>query len=74
MGLAFSACDAEVPTVTITAEEFRFSPKRLELPAHQIVRLILRNQGHERHVFQSPILTRKDVIFDRNYLAGRWMG
>ena len=62
--LALSSCDVATTTVHITAEEFRFSPNSVEVPAHQLVRLIVRNQGRERHVFQSQILTQKIVRFE----------
>ena len=60
-GLGLSSCDNADPTVTITAEEFRFSPTTFDLPPHQRVRLIVRNQGREQHVFQSPILTHQST-------------
>jgi uncharacterized cupredoxin-like copper-binding protein len=71
-GLTFLSCDTEFSVTTITAEEYRFTPNLVKLPARQNVRLIVRNQGRERHVFQSPILARKDVFFDRISLAGPW--
>jgi plastocyanin len=73
-GMASSACDSGFSSATITAEEFRFSPKLVKLPAGQKVRLIVRNQGRERHVFQSPILVLKDVLFDRKSLPDEWKG
>ncbi len=68
-GMPFLSCDTGYTKATITAEEFRFTPNLVKLPARQIVRLIVRNQGRERHVFQSPILTRKDVLISRNSLT-----
>lgn len=44
------------PTIVITAEEFRFTPTRIEWSPDQPVRLLIRNQGKERHVFHSPEL------------------
>ena len=46
-------------TITITAEEFRFTPKRIQWTAGRPLRLLLRNQGRERHVFHSPELFEK---------------
>ncbi len=46
----------------------------MEFPAHQIVRLIVRNQGRERHVFQSPILALQGVRLVKNSLADQWKG
>ncbi|UCE63403.1 MAG: hypothetical protein JSU59_11160 [Nitrospirota bacterium] len=71
-GIPLSSCDTAFSSATITAEEFRFSPNLVKLPALQKVRLIVRNQGRERHVFQSPILALKDVRFDKNSLVGPW--
>lgn len=60
-GLTVSSCDTEVSVAIIRAEEFRFTPNQVKLPARQKVRLIVRNQGREGHVFQSPILKLKNV-------------
>ena len=43
-------------TIVITAEEFRFTPTRIEWPPYRPLRLLIRNQGRERHVFHSPEL------------------
>ncbi len=48
------ACGGDASTVVITAEEFRFSPARVEWTFDRSLHLIIRNQGRERHVFQSP--------------------
>lgn len=44
------------PTFHITAEEFRFTPSNIEWPPFHPVRLLIRNQGREPHVFHSPLL------------------
>ena len=44
------------PTIVITAEEFRFTPTRIEWSSDRPLRLLIRNQGHERHVFHSQEL------------------
>ena len=72
--MLFSSCDVASTTVSITAEEFRFSPHTFELPAHQLVRLIVRNRGRERHVFQSRILTHKTVRLFESASRGQWGG
>lgn len=52
-----SSCEwAAPPSIVITAEEFRFIPARIERTAGRPLRLLIRNQGHERHVFHSPAL------------------
>jgi plastocyanin len=43
-------------TIHITAEEFRFTPARIEWPSLHPVHLVIRNHGRERHVFHSPKL------------------
>ena len=70
-GMWFSSCDGADTTVNITAEEFRFSPKTFDLPPDQLVRIIVRNQGREQHVFQSPILAQKTVRVLENSSDGR---
>ena len=70
-GLWFSSCDGADTTVNITAEEFRFSPHRLDLPPDRSVRIIVRNQGREPHVFQSPILAHQTVRVLVNSSDGR---
>jgi len=44
------------PTIVITAEEFRFTPSRIEWSHDGPLRLLIRNQGRERHVFHSQEL------------------
>ena len=46
----------EPSAIVITAEEFRFTPAQIEWPAGHPLRLLIRNQGRERHVFHSPEL------------------
>lgn len=46
----------EPPTIVIIAEEFRFTPTRIEWSAGHPLRLLIRNQGRERHVFHSQEL------------------
>jgi hypothetical protein len=52
---SFCGC-FESPTVVITAEEFRFTPTRIKWSSDHPLRLLIRNQGRERHVFHSPEL------------------
>ncbi|WP_447964999.1 cupredoxin domain-containing protein [Nitrospira sp. Ecomares 2.1] len=49
------------PTIMLTAEEFRFSPTRIEWESDQPLRLLIRNQGRERHVFHSQELFGPDA-------------
>ena len=70
--MTFSACDNGVFSATITVEEFRFTPHLVKLPAHQVVRLIIRNQGRERHVFQTRILTHQSIRWSEDTLPEQW--
>lgn len=59
IGLLFlqGSCEWGGPsTIIVTAEEFRFSPTRIEGVSSQPLRLLIRNQGRERHVFHSQEL------------------
>lgn len=47
-------------SVTITAEDFRFTPDLIQIRSDHPFNLILRNQGRERHVFQSPSIFGKE--------------
>ncbi len=51
------SCEWSGPeSVTVTAEEFRFTPAHIQVRPNDPFTLILRNQGRERHVFHSPLL------------------
>ncbi len=52
-------------TIIVTAEEFRFSPARIEWATNQPLRLLIRNQGYERHVFHSQELfgPKADILW-----------
>ena len=54
--LQLSCGEFEPSSVVITAEEFRFTPTLIEWPPSQPLRLLIRNEGRERHVFHSPEL------------------
>jgi uncharacterized cupredoxin-like copper-binding protein len=51
-----AACDSSQQTVQIVAEDFRFTPAEVRLTAGQPIRLIILNEGRERHEFKSPLL------------------
>ena len=55
--LALTACTSSTPqTVTIVAQDFRFVPAEVRVTADRPVRLTIRNEGREPHVFASPWL------------------
>ena len=58
--LALGACgESGGGVVTITAEEFRFTPQQIQWSVGLPLKLLIRNQGRERHVFHSPELFEK---------------
>ena len=58
--LALGACgESGMGVVTITAEEFRFTPQQIQWSVGLPLKLLIRNQGRERHVFHSPELFEK---------------
>lgn len=55
--LSLSACDlSPAQTVTIIAQDFRFVPAEVRVSADRSLRLAIRNEGREAHVFASPLL------------------
>jgi plastocyanin len=52
-----TGCDSREQTIQIIAEDFHFTPSKLQLSAKRPIRLRIANQGRERHVFKSPLLT-----------------
>ncbi len=55
------------PTITITAQEYRFSPSILHAPPNESLRVIVKNLGREPHVFQSPGLLSLTDLGTSNY-------
>lgn len=59
LGLVFStllACDGSMQTVSIDAEDFRFTPDLVRVRASAPLTLTVYNAGREVHEFDSPIL------------------
>ncbi len=59
LGLVFStllACDRSMQTVSIDAEDFRFTPDLVQVRASAPLTLTVYNAGREVHEFDSPIL------------------
>lgn len=50
------ACDGSMQTVSINAEDFRFTPDLVRVRASDPVTLSVYNAGREVHEFDSPIL------------------
>lgn len=51
-----AACDSSQQAIHIVAQDFRFTPAEVRLSVGQPVRLVIRNEGRERHEFKSPLL------------------
>jgi uncharacterized cupredoxin-like copper-binding protein len=51
-----AACDSSQQATHIVAQDFRFTPAEVRLRAGQPIRLVIRNEGRERHQFKSPLL------------------
>jgi plastocyanin len=59
VGLVFAAllaCDGSMQTVSLTAEDFRFTPDLVRVRASAPLALSVYNAGREVHEFDSPIL------------------
>ncbi len=53
---ALLACDGSMQTVSINAEDFRFTPDLVRVRASAPLMLSVYNAGREMHEFDSPIL------------------
>ncbi|MCA9473042.1 MAG: hypothetical protein MRJ96_11015 [Nitrospirales bacterium] len=63
--------DDRSPTIFITAEEFRLTPDTTTLPAFQETRVVIRNQGKERHRIDGTLLKRHAVVLTGESTIGR---
>ena len=54
--LLSAACDSSQQAVHIVAQDFRFTPAEVRFSAGRPIRLILHNEGRERHELKSPLL------------------
>lgn len=54
--LISAACDSSQQAVHIVAQDFRFTPVEVRLSPGRPIRLILHNEGRERHELKSPLL------------------
>jgi plastocyanin len=60
--LAVAPAWAEEPTFEISIRDHRFEPARIEIPANQKVRLVVKNLDATAEEFESPDLKREKVI------------
>jgi len=52
----FTGCDRSPRTVSVTVEDYRFTPDRIHVKATTPLLLSVYNAGREEHEFASPIL------------------
>ena len=57
LGLSVLACDGRTQDISITAEDFRFTPQLVTVSSASPLILAIYNSGREVHEFDSPILT-----------------
>jgi hypothetical protein len=64
LGLLLAAAPAwaEDPTFELSIRDHRFEPVRIEIPANQKVRLVVKNLDATAEEFESPDLKREKVI------------
>lgn len=55
--LFIAGCDSPPQTIHIVAQDFRFTPADVRLSAGRWIRLVIANEGRERHEFRSRLLT-----------------
>jgi uncharacterized cupredoxin-like copper-binding protein len=60
-------------TVEIKAEEYRFTPRRIQVKANRPLELVIENEGHEPHQFRSALFKDRmiEVEIDENTVRGR---
>ena len=57
LGTVISACDQPSQTVSLTIEDFKFTPDVVRVNASAPLSITLYNAGREIHEFDSPVLT-----------------
>jgi len=60
-------------TIEIKAEEYTFTPHRIQAKTNRPLELVIENQGHEPHQFRSALLKDRmiEVEIDENVVRGR---
>ncbi len=66
----YSGCEAEIQSVHIVAQDFRFTPDTIHLARSRPIHLTLFNEGRETHEFESPLLSDPSVVIESVTLAG----
>lgn len=60
-GAALAGCEPREQAVRVAAQDFRFAPSTIRVPAGVPVRLTVVNEGREPHELAGPLLTGPGV-------------
>jgi uncharacterized cupredoxin-like copper-binding protein len=60
-------------TIEIKADEYSFTPNRIQVKAHRPLELVVINEGHEPHQFRSSLFKNElvEVAIGENVVRGR---
>jgi hypothetical protein len=56
---SMSGCESREQTVRIVAEDYRFTPSEVHVSSAYPIRLIVVNEGRERHEFKTALLAHQ---------------
>ena len=56
---SMSGCESREQTVRIVAEDFRFTPSEVHVSSAYPIRLLVVNEGRERHEFKTALLAHQ---------------
>jgi hypothetical protein len=56
---SMSGCESKEQTVRIVAEDFRFTPSEVHVSSAYPIRLLVVNEGRERHEFKTALLAHQ---------------
>jgi len=73
IGPGMILAQSEWQTVEIKAEEYSFTPRRIQAKANRPLELVVENEGHEPHQFRSELFKDQmiDVEIDQTTVRGR---
>jgi uncharacterized cupredoxin-like copper-binding protein len=65
--------ESDWQTVVIKADEYSFTPNRIQVKAHRPLELVVVNEGHEPHQFRSSLFKNEmvEVAIGENVVRGR---
>lgn len=56
-----SGCDLDTQEIRVAAQDFRFVPSEIHLQPNRPARIVILNEGRERHEFSSSLLAHATV-------------